>query len=69
LKNPDCADDRHVFDARIDAAHVDLRRTEEFSGCSRSISIVPLNFENFREFVPRNWWTLKPMVEPEESNL
>src|SRR5207248_7480215 len=43
--------------------------TEEFSGRSRSTSILPLNFVNFPCVVPRNWCTLKPIVEPDESNL
>src|SRR5215475_4173327 len=43
--------------------------TEELCGCSRSTSNLPLNFVNFPCVVPRNWCTLKPIVEPEESNL
>src|ERR1700730_8400477 len=43
--------------------------TDDFSGCSRSISISPLNFVNLPLVVPRNWWTLNPIVECDWSNL
>src|SRR6266480_3733015 len=43
--------------------------TEEFSGCSRLTSILPLNLVNFPCVVPRNCCTLKPIVEPDGSNL
>src|SRR5439155_1033795 len=42
--------------------------TEEFSGCSRSTSILPLNFVNFPWVVPRNWCTENPIVDPDGSN-
>src|SRR6266508_6045328 len=43
--------------------------TEEFFGCSRSTLILPLNFVNFPCVVPRNWCTLKPIVDPDGLNL
>src|SRR5437764_12689395 len=43
--------------------------TEEFSRCSRSISIFPLKFVNLPRVVRRNWCTLKPIVDPDGSNL
>ena len=57
------------FDARIDTAHINLRRDR------RVVRMFPIDFDlsaEVRELavvVPRNWCTLKPIVDPDGSNL